>query len=72
LQAWYVRFKNISEAIVDWTVEKPTPENTDINIGLLRDWPFFKVKPSKAILQPDESMDVKVIISYNSIFFNKH
>jgi hypothetical protein len=53
--------KNIGEAMVEWTMEKPTPDTTSVNVGLLRDWSFFKLIPSTAILHPDESMDVQVI-----------
>lgn len=45
-------------------MKKPTPETTNVNVGLLRDWPYFKLVPNTAILHPNETMDVQVTILY--------
>lgn len=57
-QVWFVRIKNIGEIAATWNVEKP--ENGNVTIGLMRDWPNFKLVPSYATILPDDILDVQV------------
>lgn len=63
-QVIIVRMKNIGEIVVQWCVEKP--ENGNVILELMRDWDYFKLVPNKAIMQPNDSLDVQVNSSTRS------